>query len=69
MRDLDELKLRVSYGATGNDRIDATATQFLFEATTLRGPGFGNVDNVYYTPTGTTLYNPNLVWERPSTKT
>lgn len=63
MRDLDELKLRVSYGATGNDRIDATATQFLFEATTLRGPGFGNVDNVYYTPTGTTLYNPNLVWE------
>ncbi|MEA5403968.1 TonB-dependent receptor [Arcicella sp. DC2W] len=60
---LDELKLRASYGATGNDRIDATATKFLFEATTLRGPGFGNVDNVYYAPTGTTLYNPNLVWE------
>ncbi len=60
---IDELKLRVSYGATGNDRIDATATQFLFEATTLRGPGFGNVDNVYYTPSGSTLYNPNLRWE------
>lgn len=60
---LDELKLRVSYGATGNDRIDATATQFLFRGSTLRGPGFGNFDNTYYTPSGTTLYNPNLVWE------
>ena len=27
---IDQLKLRVSYGQTGNDRIDATATQFLF---------------------------------------
>lgn len=62
-KSIDELKLRVSYGATGNDRIDATATQFLFQGSTLRGPGFGNFDNTYYTPSGTTLYNPNLVWE------
>jgi TonB-dependent starch-binding outer membrane protein SusC len=60
---IDELKLRVSYGATGNDRIDANATQFLFQGSTLRGPGFGNFDNTYYTPSGSTLYNPNLVWE------
>lgn len=60
---VDELKLRGSYGQTGNDRIDPTATQFLFVASTLRGPGFGNVDNVYYTPTGSTLYNPNIKWE------
>ena len=60
---VDELKLRVSYGSTGNDRIDATATQFLFQGSTLRGPGFGNFDNTYYTPSGSTLYNPNLVWE------
>ncbi|MCB9082041.1 MAG: TonB-dependent receptor [Lewinellaceae bacterium] len=60
---INELKLRASYGETGNDRIDATATQFLFEAATNRGPGFGNVDNVYYTPTGSTLYNPNIKWE------
>ncbi|HRB79936.1 MAG TPA: TonB-dependent receptor, partial [Niabella sp.] len=26
---IKELKLRASYGQTGNDRIDATATQFL----------------------------------------
>lgn len=62
-RFIDELKLRVSYGETGNDRIDATATQFLFEPSTNRGPGFGNFDNVYYTPSENTLYNPDLKWE------
>lgn len=62
-RAIDELKLRVSYGQTGNDRIDATATQFLFAGSTSRGPGFGNVDNAYYTPSESTLYNPDLKWE------
>ena len=60
---VDDLKFRVSYGQTGNDRIDPTATQFLFQGTTLRGPGWGNVDNVYYTPSSDVLYNPNIVWE------
>ena len=59
----DDLKLRVSYGQTGNDRIDPTATQFLFSGTTQRGPGWGNVDNVYYTPSSSVLYNPNIIWE------
>lgn len=62
-RVIDELKLRVSYGETGNDRIDATATQFLFAGSTNRGPGFGNTDNAYYTPSESTLYNPDLKWE------
>ncbi|WP_255584687.1 TonB-dependent receptor [Zunongwangia sp. SCSIO 43204] len=60
---INSLKLRLSYGQTGNDRIDNTATQFLFSATTNRGPGFGNMDNVYYTPSSDVLYNPDLVWE------
>ncbi len=60
---LQELKLRVSYGETGNDRIDATATQFLFVGSTQNGPGFNNLDNVYYTPSGNTLYNPFVQWE------
>ncbi|WP_342154740.1 SusC/RagA family TonB-linked outer membrane protein [Joostella sp. CR20] len=60
---VDELKLRITYGETGNDRIDPTATQFLFSATTNRGPGFGNVDNVYYAPSSDVLYNPDLKWE------
>lgn len=60
---VNTLKLRASYGETGNDRIDPTATQLLFAGSTLRGPGFGNVDNTYYRPTGSTLYNPDLIWE------
>ncbi|MBD8490589.1 TonB-dependent receptor [Echinicola sp. CAU 1574] len=65
---VDELKLRLSIGETGNDRIEATATQFLFQGSTNRGPGFGNIDNVYYTPSSSTLYNPDLVWETTVTK-
>lgn len=60
---VDELKLRISYGETGNDRIGSGLTQFLFQGTTNRGPGFGNVDNVYYTPDSSSLYNPDLIWE------
>ena len=62
-RVFDELKLRASIGETGNDRIDASATRFLFQGSTNRGPGFGNVDNAYYTPSSSVLYNPDLVWE------
>lgn len=60
---IDELKLRISYGETGNDRISDGVTQFLFGAETNRGPGFGNVDNLYYQPASSSLYNPDLVWE------
>ena len=60
---INQLKLRIAYGETGNDRIDATATQFLFSATTDRGVGFNNVFNVYYQPSSSALYNPDLVWE------
>ncbi|WP_308991060.1 TonB-dependent receptor [Mariniflexile litorale] len=60
---VDELKLRISYGETGNDRISSGLTQFLFKAETNKGPGFGNKDNLYYTPDSSTLYNPELIWE------
>jgi TonB-linked SusC/RagA family outer membrane protein len=61
---IDLLKLRGSYGQTGNDRIPANATQFLFSADTNNGPGMGtNAYNAYYSPEGSTLYNPNIVWE------
>ncbi|WP_044202482.1 SusC/RagA family TonB-linked outer membrane protein [Echinicola pacifica] len=65
---LDELKLRLSIGETGNDRISSTATQFLFSASTNKGPGFGNSDNVFYEPSSSTLYNPDLRWETTLTK-
>lgn len=61
---INELKLRVSYGATGNDRIPANATKFLFSPKTSDGPGMGtNTYNVYYSPEGSTLYNPDIIWE------
>lgn len=61
---LDELKLRASIGLTGNDRIDANATKFLFASERNNGPGMGTNDyNAYYSPDGSTLYNPDLKWE------
>jgi len=61
---VNELKLRLSYGTTGNDRIPANSTKFLFSANTNNGPGMGTNDyNAYYSPEGTTLYNPDIVWE------
>ncbi|MGM8360613.1 TonB-dependent receptor [Flavobacterium sp. ARAG 55.4] len=63
---VDELKLRLSYGETGNDGISTEGSQFLFTGSTLRGPGFGNVDNLYYTPSNI-LYNPDLIWETTAT--
>lgn len=61
---INELKLRVSYGATGNDRIPANSTDLIFGASSTRGPGFGNnAFNTYYAVSGSTLYNPDLVWE------
>ena len=59
----DELKLRVSYGATGNDRIPANSTALIYTPSTKDAVGFGNVSNVYYTPDGKILFNPNLKWE------
>jgi TonB-linked SusC/RagA family outer membrane protein len=59
-----ELKLRASYGQTGNDRIPANATRFLFAAGTNKGPGMGtNAYNAFYSPEGSTLFNPDIVWE------
>jgi len=60
---VDDLKMRLSYGTTGNDNVDPGATQNLFSPATVRGPGWGNVDNVYYTPSNSVLYNPAIVWE------
>ena len=62
---INQLKLRASYGATGNDRIPANANKFLFKADNFRGPGFtsNNGSDPFYVPDGSTLYNPDLVWE------
>jgi TonB-dependent starch-binding outer membrane protein SusC len=63
---IDELKIRLSYGATGNDRIPSNSTSLLFAASDSRGPGFSNnLSSVYYqiNAPGSVLYNPDLKWE------
>ncbi len=66
---IDQLKLRISYGETGNDRIPANSTRLLFapnSPTDTRGPGFDNNQSApYYTVNapGGVLYNPALKWE------
>lgn len=61
---VDELKLRLSYGEMGNNRIPSTATQFLFRADRNNGPGMGTNDyQSYYVPDVSSLPNPNLIWE------
>lgn len=66
---VNQLKLRVSYGATGNDRIPSNSTNLLFapnSPTETRGPGFDNNQSAsYYSlyAPGNVLYNPTLKWE------
>lgn len=60
---VNDLKLRASYGSTGNDNILADATQFLFAADVVRGPGWSNSQNVFYAPNSPVLYNPYIKWE------
>lgn len=66
MKDVEavqELKLRVGYGATGNDQIPVNSTSLIFEPKSSDGPGWENKLNGYYGTAGTTLYNPDLKWE------
>ncbi|GAA0892814.1 TonB-dependent receptor [Fulvivirga kasyanovii] len=61
---VDQLKLRLSYGEIGNDKVDRNASRFLFSAQENNGPGFGNGgSHLYYSPESKVLYNPFLIWE------
>jgi hypothetical protein len=60
---LSQLKLRTSYGTTGNNRIDATAWKMNYNANSENKPYFFNeVEAAQFIP-GSNLYNPNLKWE------
>ncbi|GEO05136.1 SusC/RagA family TonB-linked outer membrane protein [Adhaeribacter aerolatus] len=59
---IDNLKLRASYGLTGNQGINAYATQGSLNRTTY---AFGNSGAFGYSPN--TLVNPNLRWETTAT--
>lgn len=61
---LTSLKLRSSYGATGNNRIASFAFQdLMYPANYSFGSGTGNI-NLGLSPNGELLANPNITWER-----
>ncbi|SJN34254.1 TonB family protein / TonB-dependent receptor [Sphingobacterium sp. JB170] len=59
----DQLKLRVGYGTTGNDKIGSTRYTTLYGSTVL---GIGNANVIGVKP-GDVLGNPLLVWEKTQT--
>lgn len=68
---LDNLKLRVSYGEAGNNRIDNDMWRRTFRGafdTNSMYAGITNIPNLYYANTSTTLVNPNLKWETTVTR-
>ncbi|MNJ93084.1 TonB-dependent Receptor Plug Domain protein [compost metagenome] len=61
---ISNLKIRTSYGATGNNRISSFAFQdLLYPANYVFGAGTGTV-NLGLSPNGSLLANPNITWER-----
>ena len=66
---LSNLKLRLSLGTAGNNRIDAglIATQYQASGNTGVAPYFGE-QRYYFIETNGYLYNPNLKWETTITR-
>ncbi len=67
-RALSDLKLRVSYGAAGNNRINDNLWRRSYQISDNRPIGFGNITQPYYTAASTTLVNPDLKWETTVTR-
>ena len=62
---ISNLKLRLSYGTSGNDRIDADLYQKLYGVSSKTPAGWGEISRYYYTKY---VYNPNVKWETTITR-
>lgn len=60
---ISDLKLRVSYGEAGNNRITNDQWRFLFGPSQNRTYGAGDINQTYYAVINRQLPNPNLKWE------
>ncbi|MGJ7030289.1 SusC/RagA family TonB-linked outer membrane protein [Niabella hirudinis] len=60
---VNDLKLRLSYGESGNNRIANDSWRFLFAPSQNRSYGAGDVSQVYYNLVNNSLPNPELQWE------
>ena len=68
---LDDLKLRFSFGASGNNRIPDNAWKKIYTVSAgglyIDGDGEGSTPTAYFRP-GSVLSNPNLKWETTLTR-
>jgi TonB-linked SusC/RagA family outer membrane protein len=64
---LDNLKLRLSYGAVGNDGISANVWKTQWSSSGLTGYSINEVRQGAYNP-ASTIANPNLKWETTITR-
>ena len=66
---ISNLKLRLSYGTSGNDRIDADLYQKLYGVSSKTPAGWGEISRYYYQFYNTRyVYNPNVKWETTITR-
>ncbi|MEO8405789.1 MAG: SusC/RagA family TonB-linked outer membrane protein, partial [Chitinophagaceae bacterium] len=65
---VNDLKLRVSYGQAGNNRISNDLWRVLFAPTDNRPIGFGDVAQPYYGYASSVLPNPDIKWETTITR-
>lgn len=65
---LSDLKLRLSYGEAGNDKIEMDRWHVLFAPSDFKPIGFGEVPQSYYTYASSDLPNPYLQWETTITR-
>ncbi|MDF2189555.1 TonB-dependent receptor [Paraflavitalea sp. CAU 1676] len=65
---VNDLKLRLSYGEAGNNRIGINNFKETYMISDVRTIGFGDVANPYYTFTAAELPNPTLRWETTVTR-
>ncbi len=65
---LSDLKLRVSYGEAGNNRIGDNLWRRTYKIESNRPIGFGDQPQPYWTAASSTLINPDLRWETTITR-
>jgi TonB-linked SusC/RagA family outer membrane protein len=68
VRFVDDLKVRVSYGEAGNNRISNDLWRVQFAPTDFRPIGFGDVAQPYYGYRSSLLPNPAIKWETTITR-
>ena len=64
---IDQLKVRLSYGLSGNDDVDDDAWRWLYAIQATGGPGFGEAtpygENYYQNAGGKKMTNTKIKWE------